>query len=274
MKFIRSSLSYLSKNFVYVGLLSLIPAVFMGLLLEPFKIVEFANTYSSTPVLNFNTIFGSILNFSVLTLVVWVVAFILLAIFLSAIMGQMESHMRSGKHNFSSIKEYVNNNIVTLISNLLTLLVIAIVLMFLTSSILFLLHLILSGINTSPTVTNYVISNILLVAIFILYSIIGATFFLNIANMISGGYPFRHSLSNTFRLIQKNALKLGLAVLFPFIFVVILVSAFITLPGAMVYVNVICTWALIMYYSALAMTSYFKLSGTKRYDNTKKYYYK
>ena len=196
------------------------------------------------------------------------------AIFVAGIIGQIEHHLRSGKLNFSETTEYVNNNVLFIIANLFVMFLLAVVLMFLTSTILFLIHLIFSGINTSPTVFNVILSNVVMAGIFVLYSLIASTFFINISNMMTNGYPFRHSLSSTSKLHQKNSFGLIVGVLAPMLVVTVLISIFIKVAAFMPFLSIICVWFLIMYYASFSVTAYYALTSTKRFDNVRKYYYK
>lgn len=273
MKFIKSTLKYVVKNFLFLFLMSVIPAIFLGAVLSPFKAIEFINTYSATPVLTFGTIFNGLLDFGILQLLLILVAIMLLAIFASAIMGQIEQQFRSGKSNFERIKEHVNNNILIILANLVAFFVIIFIFMFVTSAILFLTHLLISDINTSPTVLNVIISNIILSSVLVLITLIGSIILVNTANMMSQGTQFKDSISSSIKLTQKNSFNLTLATLAPILIIAIFVSLF-TYSASLPIINILGVLVLIMYYTSLAMTSYFELAKLDRYDNRKKYYHK
>lgn len=274
MKFIKLSSQYMFKNIAYLFIFSIIPAVFIGSVLNPFKIIEFANIYSSIPVTNFGTIFYGLIDFTFLQISLWIVGLVLLSIFVAGIIGQMEHHLRSGKLNIAEAREYVNNNVLLVFVNIFILFIVAIIIMFVTATILFLLHLVMSGINVSPTVGNVVVSNVMLSIIFVMYAFVASTFFINIANMMTNGYPFRHSFGSVIKLQQKNSLQLIVAILLPFTLITLLISIFVISSTIMPFVNIVGTLLLIMYFSSFAVTTYFELTKTKRYDNIRKYYYK
>jgi len=273
MRFFKLTFSYMGKNFLYLFLFALIPAIFFGLTLSPFKLVEFINNYSQVPVVAFGSIFKAMFPLGVLQLLIILVTILLLAIFVSAILGQMEHHFRSGKLNLTAIKDHVNSNILILLANIGLLFFVYFILTFSISAILFLLHLLLSGLNTSPTIFNVVLSNILVSIIIILYAIISHIVLLNISNMINNGTELRYSLSETIKLTQKNTFLLTITVLLPYVFFSIFVSLFVN-TSILPIINVIGVLFLIMYYASFAMTSYFELSKLERYDNRKKYFRK
>ncbi|PKK95977.1 MAG: hypothetical protein CVV59_00895 [Tenericutes bacterium HGW-Tenericutes-4] len=271
MKFIKLTMSYMGKNFLYLFLMALIPAIFWGSTLSPFQPIEFINTYSTIPVVAFGSIFNAFFQFGWLQLLLSLVTLVLLAIFISAILGQIEQHFRSGKLNVNAIKDHVNNHILIVVANLVALFVIGFMLLFATSAILFLLHLLISGINASPTVFNVVVANVLLSIMFILYSVIASIIFVNTANMMSDGSEFRYSFSNSIKLTQKNNFKLSVGIIAPYLLITVLISLFVY-SELLVVINIIGVLFLIMYYTSFAMTSYYELSKLDRYDKRKKYY--
>jgi hypothetical protein len=259
------------KNFLWIFLLSLIPAVFVGLLLSPFQIFEFMNIYSALPVINFSSVFLAIMNLSWVSVILIILGLVVTSIFASCIFGQMEKHMRSGKLKFNSIGVYVNNNILVVGANLAILLIMYVVLTFLLSTIIFFLHLIFSGLMSSPTIVNTVIVLIFCSAIFVLFLQLVAIFLLNIPNMAINGYNAKTAFSNSLKLLHKNNFQYMLAMIVPFVLIIPVVSL---LSGtSFVWIaNLIGFLFVMMYYTSLTMTGYFELSNTARYDNRKYYY--
>lgn len=271
MKFIKLAFNYMFKNFLWVFLLSLVPVIFVGSLLSPFKIFEFMNIYSSLPVINFSSIFLQLLNLSWVKLILLVLALVIVSIFTSCIFGQMEKHMRSGKLKFNSIGNYLNNNILLVGANLLILLVLYVILTFLLSTIIFLLHIIFSGLQSSPTLLNTIIVLIFSSSMFVLFLQLIAIFLLNIPNMAINGYSPKIAFSNSLRLLNKNNFQYMLAMLVPFVLIIPLVSLLAGTNFVWI-INIIGFLFVIMYYTSLTMTGYFELSNTARYDNRKYYY--
>lgn len=273
MKFFKLSISYMFKNFLYLFLFSLIPAVFIGAILNPFKPVVFLVNYSSTPVINFGTILSGVFNFSWLNLLLGVIGFLITVVCVSAIFGQMENHMRSGKLNIKSTKNYVNNSILMVAVNLLILLVLWFVVLFVVSLLFFLFHLIFSGINNSPTVINTIIAIVLAVAGFLAYIFAFLIITINIPNMLFNGYPLKDSISNSIKMVNNEIYSLILSSIFPVIVIVPIIS-FTANTWALPFMNILGMLILIMFFTSQTMTSYFEITQTKRYDNRKYYNYK
>ena len=61
MRYIKLSFKYLIKNILFLFLLSLVPAIFIGSLLSPFKFLEFINNYPKLTITAFADFFYSII---------------------------------------------------------------------------------------------------------------------------------------------------------------------------------------------------------------------
>jgi len=273
MRFIKNSFIYLYKNFLHLFLFSLVPALFSGLLLNPFKMIEFVNKYPRTIVKNFGDIFYGIFDISWLRCLLYVFAIIILAIFVSVILGVIENHFRSGKRNVKSIKGYINNNILTVLLNFFVLALAVFVVSFLATTVIYLFHILFSGLNCSPNGGSIALSIIIVVLYFCANFSLNLLMLLNIPNMIITGYTFKNSIGGTFNFIGKNFVWLLLGSLVPFVITIPLVSI-ATDSGWLLLVNSICVLFSIMYYSSFIMVSYFDLNNLNRYDNRKYYNFK
>jgi len=271
MRYIKLSFKYLIKNILFVFLLSLIPAIFMGSLLSPFKFLEFINNYANLVVVNFGSIFYSIIDISWLKLLFYFIGFALLFVCVSIIIGLIENHFRSGKRNYTSIKNYINNNILTVCINLIIIFVINFVLSFLSGTIIYLFHIMLAGINSAPNAGCIVIAIIMFVLYTCVMAVISLVLLLNIPNMNINGYTFKQSISSTINFIANKFFHLLLAVLLPLVIIIPLISIFNFSSIALHIINVICLIISIMYYSSFVMTAYFDLANIMRYDNRKYY---
>ncbi len=271
MRYIKLSFKYLIKNILFLFLLSLIPSIFMGSLLSPFKFFEFINNYSSITITGFADIFYSIFDISWLKILFYLITFALLAVTISFVIGEIENHFRSGKKNFKGYKNYINNNIMVVISNIIIFSVINFILLFLYTTLVYLFHFLIVGLNVSANAGCIVIAIILGAIYFCLMAIIGLVLMLNVPNMLYNGYNFKQSMSNSINLLSKNFIGLILAYLLPFAIIIPLISIFNFSSIALHIINVICLIISMMYYSSFAMTAYYDLSGLSRYDERKYY---
>ena len=271
MKYIKSSFGYVFKNFLYIFLFALIPTAFIGGLISPFKTFEFITNYSHLSIGGFGDMFYALIDFKIVPIILTLLAIMILSIFVSLTIGQMENHMRSGKRNFNNMAQYLNNNILVVFVNFALLLLIWFVLQFLLVAILLLCHIVFSGIGNEPTVANIVFATIFCAVKFALFLQISLVMFLAIPNMLISGYPMKQAFSSSIKLLGKNNAQMLLSVFVPF---VIIIPLALLLKGNLSYItNVIGTLILFIYYTALSMTAYFELSGISRYDNRKYYNY-
>ena len=136
----------------------------------------------------------------------------------------------------------------------------------------FLFHLIFSGLTNTPTVLNSVVTIMLASCYLVLLVFITFVFLINIPNMITNGYSLKEGLSSTMQLIGKNGYKLLISFLIPYVVFIPFVSLLVNTSFLWI-ANFVCTYLQYMIYSCMAMTSFFELSNTPRYDNRKYYNY-
>lgn len=271
MRYIKLTTKYMVKNILFLFLIALIPSVFMGSLLSPFKFLEFINGYTKLTVVNFSSIFFSIVDISWLKVLFYVLAYALISIAVSIIIGQIENHFRSGKMNFSNIKNNINNNILIVFSSLMILSLLGLFLSLISSTIIYLFHILICGLNTTPNVALFIIAIVIYVLYFCVMSIVSLILYINIPNMLNNGYNFKQSISSTINYVGKNFFNVLLAYLLPYALIILLVSVFNFSNIALHIINVICVLISIMYYSSFVMTTYFDISGMQRYDERKYY---
>ncbi len=273
MRYIKLTTKYMVKNILFLFLIALIPSIFMGSVLSPFKFLEFINGYTQITVTGFSSIFYSIVDISWLKILFYVLAYALISVAVSIILGQIENHFRSGKKNFSNVKNYINNNILTVFFALLLLSLIGLLVSLISSTIIYLFHIVINGLNTTPNTITVIIAIVVFVLYFCVMSIVSTILYLNIPNMLNNGYNFKQSISSTINYVGKNFLNVMLAYLLPYAIIILLVSIFNFSNIALHIINIICVLISIMYYSSFVMTTYFDLCGMQRYDE-RKYYIK
>lgn len=272
MKNFSLGLKYMFKNFGFVALVWLLPSVFLGLLCNPFKVVEFVNVYPTTTISSFGDIFAILMPFSWLEVLFGVLGVLIVSLFLSMAFGHMENHMRSGKYNFKNTFNFINNNILVVLANVIILAVLYVLLTFLFGSIAFLFHLLFSGLSNIPTIANSIVTIVFGCGFACLYTFLTVVFLTNIQNMLANGYSLKEGISNTMQLIGKKGFMLLVCYLIPFAIIVPFVSL-LCKTNFLWIANILCTYIQFMIYSCMTMTGYFELSNTPRYDNRKYYNY-
>ena len=240
MKYVKLGFGYTFKHGWYLCIMWLLPAIFLGLCCEPFQIIKFLNVYSDNAISNFADIFKILMPISWKTVIFGILAIVLVSVCLSMAVGQIESHMRSGKLNFKEVLSYVNENILVTLANILVAALIYIILTFLLGAILFLFHLMLSGLSNAPTVLNMIFASIFCAIFLILFLFAISLLMVNIPNMIANGYSFKEGISSSVQLIGKNAFKIVFAYLVPFVVVIPFVSLLCKTNVAWI-ANILCS---------------------------------
>ena len=271
MKFIKLSFSYLKKNFLYLLAFAVVPTVFIGILLKPFSLFHFVNIYPTLQITGFGSIFNALFQFSFVNILLTLLGLIILSVFVSIGIGNIENHMRSGKLNLKSTLKFINNNFLVVFVNILIIFASWFVLMFVYSGVLCLTHIIFSGINSFPSIFLIVFAIILASAVFVLFIEIIALFALNIPNMLINGYPAKQAFSNSIKLLNRKNFEFLFAMLVPFVVIIPLASIFAS--NLIIIPNIVGLLLILTYYPSLIMTGYFELSNTPRYDNRSYYNY-
>lgn len=273
MKFLKLGAKYSIKNCWWLLLIWLLPSIFVGLCCGPYQIIQFMNTYPTTTIANFGDLFSILMPFNWQRIVFVLLGILLIAIFLSMAVGQTESHMRSGKLKFKEVFSYINNDILVVLINVVVLELIYIALTFIFGSVIFLFHLLISGLPNTPTVLCTIIAIVICCVIIFLYMLANVLIMINIPNMISNGYSLKEGIGSSTQLIGKNTYRLLFAFIVPY-FVIIPAISLLCRTSVLWLGNILCFLLSAVYYSSLTMTSYFELSDTNRYDNRKYYNYK
>lgn len=270
MKNFKDSFVYIYKNILYLLLFAIVPSVLLGVFLSPFKFIEFINTYPSLPVSKFGDVFYAIVDISWLKLLFYVLAIIILSIFISLILGMIENHFRSGKRNIKNFKSFINNNIMNVFLNLSLLFMIYFIVSFLCATFIYLFHILISGIGATPKAFSIVIASLFVVIYFCLNICSSLICFLNIPNMLINGYNFKNSIGGVFNLLYKNPVELLVGMLFPYIFIIPTISLTVN-SKLIILFNILGVLICLIYYSSFIMISYFSLNNINRYDNRRYY---
>lgn len=271
MRYIKLSFKYLIKNGLFLFLLSVVPAVFIGTLLSPFKFLEFINNYSGLTVVGFADIFYGVIDISWLKILFYIIGFALLGVCVSVILGEIDGHFRSGKHNYSNFKNHINNNVLVVALNIIAVFIINFILSILAGTIIYIFHIVIAGLNATPNAWCVIIAIIIYTLFFCISNIISFILYLNIPKMLLNGYTLKQTLSSTINSLSNNFISLILGYLVPNLIIIPLVAIFSFSGVAMSFVNIIGVIILIMYNTSYIMVSYYDINNISRYDNRKYY---
>lgn len=270
MKFIKLTFEYWIKNFGILVLLSIIPAVFIGLFISPFASMIFAMNYKNMQIEKFSDIFSEITNLTFEKFSLAILSCVILIIFTSIILGYNEQNMRIGKPNKNDFSKYLNNNFLLVFKNTLAVIIFIFINNFLTCGIIFLSHIVISGIGCVPvSLSKFIVTFVIIVKscinlIVLMYACINAM------DMVINGFKTFESLSRTITLMSKHFWQLLLAVILPFLVVTPLFFVF-SQSRLIGLAKILGMILLFCYYSSFASVSYFEMSLMQRVDK-KKYF--
>ncbi len=267
MNYLKSIISYYLKNFWFLTLLSVIPALFIGLLLRPFQFVEFLYQYPFQTLGGFSDFFFAILSFDWLSLLLGIVGLFLVATIMSILLGKMESHFRIGRQNYSLKDSGFNNNFSSVLLAVFCVAFCYLVLALLSAMLIMLFNFIFSG---SLMFISVILSYIVALIFFWLMSVIVVHFGVLASDRMIMGSTFATAMSNASQATHKNTAQRLLVGLLPF-----LLSFLLTLLGSWLGIvwltNIISLLIILPYFSIFVLILFFDHYGLTRYD-TRPYY--
>ncbi len=270
MNYSKEVFGYYFKNFLYIAVFMIIPAVFIGLLLRPFALYEFLAKYPTLSLDNFGDFYLAVYGLEWLDILWIFLGFVLLVVALSLLLGFIESHFKTGKVSFKNTFS-LNSNLLNVSKITIMLAVISYVINVLLVLIMFLMYVI-CGTSTAgivvSTVLNYLFvlaGSWLLIRVFTLFIITGI-------GMLINGTPMNVSFSDTTHAIQRGAWQifaveaagLGATFVLAIVFTLLNLSWLGSILGLFVIIPIECI---------LGMIVFFNHNGIKRYDN-RRYYMK
>lgn len=273
MKNISSSFKYIFNNFLMVLLFTLIPAIFMGSFYNMFGLSNFVAHYISTTVNELGSILSLLFDFSFNNFLFFVLGSIMLVLFISAFIGNIENHFRSGKLNLNNTSYYINNNVLAVTTYYLFTVALMMFYKFLLGILLFTTHVIFSGLKNTPTTFTFVIAIVLLVSSFVLFAYLLNYILLGLPVTLFNGYNVRTSLSDASELLNKKHTQTTVGLLLPFslVFFLMVLGQLFSLTIVTNIIVALIVFALVPVYSFVC---YYDYSALNRYDNKGKYYFK
>lgn len=271
MKFIGSAFGYVFKNFLFIFLFALIPSYFYAMSLDLNNIHALTDSLFSGENPEFLQIFDFISFVNGKRWVFSLVCFVTLLACLAMLFGLIEKHMRIGSRSYKGVAGRFNTNILSTLAVGLVILAVYELWSLIASGFIFMITFLLDGLACTVAVC---------VAYFGMVAIICwimSVLLLWLPSLLITGFSFMDALSYSNQLYGGSRGGLFLAVYLPCAAgaVVELLVAGVFGPGnVQVPVFVIMELLfiiLILYYSALMFTAYFRLAGEERADLRKKY---
>ena len=267
---INNVISYYIKNFCYILLFAIVPAVFCGLFMRPFALFETLYQYPNLTIETFADLFLAVYSADWLYWVLSIVGILLLLIFISLFIGKVEAHFRTGKFDLSwhNVRG-INYNLAGVTKTMLFVIVLNFVVNLLTLLLIYLMHFIFS-INGVPTVAGTIVNWVIAVVALWLQARITTYFMFAGLDSIIMGSPYTVAMGNASHAIAKRGWDMFLAEIVPFVLAILL-----TVLGCWLDIvwltNIVSILILFPYIVILGMVNFFDHYDIKRYDNRKYY---
>ncbi len=270
MNYLKDVLLYYGKNFVYMLIFCISPAVFIGLLMQPFALFEFLAKYPSLTINNFGEFFLSVYNLEWLDILWIILAFVLLVIAISLLLGFLESHFKTGKHNL--VNDFsLNSNVLSVMKITFLLAIVIFVINLILIFLMFLVHVIFNNFGASTT-ASIIINYIIVVAGMFPIARMFTMFTLTGIEMLINGSPMNVSFSDSTHAVARNGVKIFVveAVLFLVLFGL---TIGLTYAGLTWLGNILGLILFLPIECILGMTVFFEYNNITRYDKRKLYIY-
>ena len=264
---------YIYKNFFKVFLFALLPALFFGSFVNVFDITNFVANYSQLSLTSLSQTIQLFISTNWTELLLFILSGILIFVFMSAYIGNIETHFRSGKFKKIQFADYLNNNLLVTLAYGFMLAIIMILYKILIGILIFTSHIIFSGIGNIPNTFTIIFVILLVLFSFVLLSVLFNVLLLAMPITISTGYSIRNSFFEANEILVKRHTQTMLSILV----VASVVFAFNLLGilfGFSWLSSVLSLFIMFMYYPILSFVTYYDYSDIKRYDNVSKYYLK
>jgi len=264
MEYVKNVLGYYFRNFLYLVSFAVLPAIFVGLLLKPFGMFEFAFEYHNLTLQNFGDFFVNIFFGDWWSLLYLAIGLILIIICTSLMLGFIESHFRMGRpawvNSFS-----LNNNVLGVAKSTIALFFILFVVEIVLTLLMLFVHF-LSGGNAVSIVFNYLLCIGLCVLLARCFNLFGyATI-----DMLINSAPLLVGMSNASRAVSTKGNKIWLIETIGFLICFAIMQLFTAINLAMIG-NIISVLLIMPLICVNSMTLFFDWNDLPRKDNLKYY---
>ena len=267
---IGSVLNYYVKNFLYIMIFVIAPAIFIGVFLEPFSMIEMLCKYPSLEISTFGDLFNKVYSIGWLEVLAMVAGVILVLICMSLLIGKIEGHFRTGKMELISHEwRGLNYNLAGVTKSTFFLLVICFVLNIVSMLLMYFMHF-LFAINVGSVVASSILYWIIGLANLVLQARLVILFMMAGLDSIIMGSPYSVALSNASSALSKDVIDTWVCSLLPFL-VMLVLTVIGTFLNITILTNILSIIVLMPWIVVYGMIRFFDHYNLTRYDNRKYY---
>jgi len=267
---VGSVLDYYMKNFLYIMIFVLAPAIFIGIFLRPFSMIEMLCDYPSLELNTFGDLFCTVYSWGLLEVLAMVAGLILVLIFVSLLIGKVEGHFRTGKFDLNSHEwRGLNYNLASVTKTIVALGVACFVLNLLALLLMYLMHFLFT-INTGAMVVSNILCWIIGLFNLLVQARLVILFLLAGLDSIVMGSPYTVALSNASHALAKDVKDTWVCTLLPFAIMLVL-TVIGNLLGITILTNILSILVMMPWLIIYSMIRFFDHYNIPRYDNSKYY---
>ena len=269
MENIKSVTKYYLKNFWAILLFGIIPSVYIGLLLNPFKSIELLWNYSSLSLNSFGDFFNHLFQFSWTSVLLWFLGLIIVAVCISILYAKIEAHFRVGKFNFKLNFEALNQNFLNVLFSFVLISIGYFILNIINLCLMLLVHYVFFthlNVLALSWILIIFLTLINLFAMFWLFVLLAIT----CVDSIIMGSPLNAAIGDAVHVLNKNIKENTFLIL-----IFLTISLMFTLIGCAINLVLLTNSLIILFIMPFiciyAMTLVFKSNDISRYDNRQYY---
>ena len=263
MNYLKSVTTYCFKNFWFLMLFAIIPAVYVGLLLNPFQFIQFLFNYPSNNPQSFADFFCGLLPLDWLTVLLAILGLVVVSMVISIMLGKIEVHFRIGKKNLSLKDEAFNNNFASVLTAIFVMAISFFVVCLFSSLLMMFFNFIFA--NNGFTILSTIFVWVIGIITIIITSLLTLYFGVAAIDMMIMGSNFRVALSNAGLAVNKNFWQNFFVALIPFV-IAIIFTFLGNLLGIIWLTNILSLLVSIPFVCVFVMTIFFNYYGLTRYD--------
>lgn len=263
MNYLKDILNYYCKNFIYVVIFCVAPAIFIGALLKPFSLFQFVVEYPNYTLMNFGQFYTAVYGVGWLDVLWIILGLVLLVVSMSLFLGFIERHFKTGK--LSVVNGFsLNSNVLSVLKVVVILAVVAYIINLVMMLLMFFVHFLCAknGVgNVFSAIFNYIV---LILGMFVIMRAF-TLFIQTCIGMMINGSPLNVSFSDATHAISRNVWQILLveAVLCVTVFAIIAICTLLKIVwlgnilGLLIFLPMECI---------LGMIVFCEFNDIKRYD--------
>ncbi len=269
MNYLKEVCKYYFKNLGWILFFAIIPVLFFGLILPPFRYFEFLFKYPTIEMHTFGDFWKATFTPGWWSILLFFAGFVILVVTISLLLGVIEKHFKTGKVTLSNDFS-LNSNLLSVARVMILFVIAYFVINFLSMLLVFVVHCIFSAegmamwFNITFACAMAVVTTIFLARFATIAS-------LTCIEMVLNGSPFMTSLSDAFSAVSRAGSKLRVFELVIFATICALVLLF-TILGLPWLGEILGLVILIPFECIMGMVVFFDLNDLTRFDKKRLYF--